>query len=360
MIARPKFYEINMLEKEKLLKVLAAEKYIAAVIHFAASKAVAESVIKPLKYFKNNLFSLITLLECMETFGIRNIVFSSSATVYGEADELPVTESTAFKKFLSAYGSTKQMGEDILEKVAATGNIHCIALRYFNPVGAHTSGLLGELPIGIPNNLMPFITQTAAGLREELVVFGNDYDTSDGTCIRDYVHVVDLAKATTILGIILSIATAYVARGYNSIMDLLQLVFSFVNAPLFATFFLGMLWKRTTANGAFYGLLSRTAAAALTHGLTTAEGKGGWIANLHTFYSGTSQAFNIAWIAFVVCFIITLFVSLFTKLRPESSLVGLMYSLTPRQKDSEKVWYKNRLVLGIIVLLATLALNIIF
>ena len=192
---RPKFYEINILEKEKLIKVLAAEKNITAVIHFAASKAVAESVIKPLKYFINNLFSLITLLECMETFGIRNIVFSSSATVYGEADELPVTESTAFKKSLSAYGSTKQMGEDILEKVTATGNIHCIALRYFNPVGAHTSGLLGELPIGTPNNLMPFVTQTAAGLRKELVVFGNDYDTSDGTCIRDYVHVVDLAKA---------------------------------------------------------------------------------------------------------------------------------------------------------------------
>ena len=192
---RPKFYEINMLEKEKLIRVLAAEKNIAAVIHFAASKAVAESVIKPLKYFKNNLFSLITLLECMETFGVRNIVFSSSATVYGEADELPITESTAFKNSLSAYGSTKQMGEDILEKVAITGKIHCIALRYFNPVGAHTSGLLGELPIGTPNNLMPFVTQTAAGLREELVVFGNDYDTSDGTCIRDYVHVVDLAKA---------------------------------------------------------------------------------------------------------------------------------------------------------------------
>ena len=192
---RPKFYEINILEKEKLIKVLAAEKNITAVIHFAASKAVAESVIKPLKYFKNNLFSLITLLECMETFGIRNIVFSSSATVYGEADELPITESTAFKKSLSAYGSTKQMGEDILEKVTATGNIHCIALRYFNPVGAHTSGLLGELPIGTPNNLMPFVTQTAAGLRKELVVFGNDYDTSDGTCIRDYVHLVDLAKA---------------------------------------------------------------------------------------------------------------------------------------------------------------------
>ena len=191
----PVFYRVNMLEKENLVKVFAAEKNITAVIHFAASKAVGESVVKPIKYFKNNLFSLITLLECMETFGVRTIVFSSSATVYGEADELPVTENTAFMKSLSAYGSTKQMGEDILEKVATTRSIHSISLRYFNPVGAHPSALLGELPIGTPNNLMPFVTQTAAGLRKVLVVFGNDYATPDGTCIRDYVHVVDLAKA---------------------------------------------------------------------------------------------------------------------------------------------------------------------
>lgn len=192
---RPTFYQINLLEKEKVSKVLAAEKNISAVIHFAASKAVGESVVKPLKYFKNNLFSLITLLECMETFGVRNIVFSSSATVYGEADELPIMEHTVFKPSLSAYGSTKQMGEDILQKVAATGYIHCISLRYFNPVGAHASALLGELPVGTPNNLMPYVTQTAAGVRTELTVFGNDYPTADGTCIRDYVHVVDLAKA---------------------------------------------------------------------------------------------------------------------------------------------------------------------
>lgn len=192
---RPKFYQINLVEKEKLSKVMAAEKNISAVIHFAASKAVGESVVKPLKYYKNNLFSLITLLECMETFGVRNIVFSSSATVYGQADELPITESTVFKPSLSAYGSTKQMGEDILQKVAATKNIHCISLRYFNPVGAHASALLGELPVGTPNNLMPYVTQTAAGVRTELTVFGDDYPTADGTCIRDYVHVVDLAKA---------------------------------------------------------------------------------------------------------------------------------------------------------------------
>ena len=191
----PVFYRVNMLEKENLVKVFAAEKNITAVIHFAASKAVGESVVKPIKYFKNNLFSLITLLECMETFGVRTIVFSSSATVYGEADELPVTENTAFMKSLSAYGSTKQMGEDILEKVATTPSFHSISLRYFNPVGTHPSALLGELPIGTPNNLMPCVTQTAAGRRKELVVFGNDYATPDGTCIRDYVHVVDLAKA---------------------------------------------------------------------------------------------------------------------------------------------------------------------
>jgi len=138
------------------------------------------------------------------------------------------------------------------------------------------------------------------------------------------------------------------------------MVFGFVNAPLFATFFLGMFWKRTTANGAFYGLLSGTTAAALTHGLTVAEGKGGWITNLHTFYSGTGQAFTIAWIAFVTCFIITAVISLFTQSKDEESLIGLVYSLTPRQKDPAKAWYKNPLVLGLIILAVTIILNIIF
>jgi UDP-glucose 4-epimerase len=192
---KPAFYQLNMLKSEALKNVLTKEKNIAAVIHFAASKAVGESVVKPLKYFRNNLVSLITLLECMKEFEVRNIVFSSSATVYGEADDLPVTESTPFKKSLSAYGSTKQMGEDILEKVAATGSIQAVSLRYFNPVGAHHSALLGEMPVGVPNNLMPFIVQVASGKLEKLVVYGNDYNTPDGTCIRDYVHVVDLAKA---------------------------------------------------------------------------------------------------------------------------------------------------------------------
>lgn len=191
----PAFTEMDIKDEEKLLSFFQSEENIDAIIHFAASKAVGESIVKPLKYFRNNLYSLINLLDGMEMYGIKNIVFSSSATVYGEPDELPVTEDTKLKPALSAYGSTKQMGEDILIKVAATDAIDCISLRYFNPVGADSSALLGELPIGPPNNLMPFVTQTAAGIREQVVVFGNDYDTPDGTCIRDYIHVTDLAKA---------------------------------------------------------------------------------------------------------------------------------------------------------------------
>jgi SSS family solute:Na+ symporter len=173
-------------------------------------------------------------------------------------------------------------------------------------------------------------------------------------------HYLYVGKATTVVGILISVATAYVARGFNSIMDLLQLVFSFVNAPLFATFFLGMFWKRTTGHGAFWGLVSGTTAAALTHGLTVAEGKGGWLGNIHEFYSGTSHAFNIAGIAFIVCFIVTAVVSVITKPKAENELIGLVYSLTPRQRDSAKVWYKNPLWLGVIVLIATVILNIIF
>jgi UDP-glucose 4-epimerase len=192
---KPGFYKINMLDKEELIRVFAVEKNIAAVIHFAAFKAVGESAVQPLKYFKNNLFSLITLLECMEAYNVASIVFSSSATVYGEPDILPVTESAPFKSALSAYGSTKQAGEDILKKVASAGGINCIALRYFNPVGAHETSLLGELPSGTPNNLMPIVTQTAAGKIDKLKIYGNDYGTPDGTCVRDYIHVTDLAIA---------------------------------------------------------------------------------------------------------------------------------------------------------------------
>jgi SSS family solute:Na+ symporter len=173
-------------------------------------------------------------------------------------------------------------------------------------------------------------------------------------------HYLNVGKITTVVGILISILTAYVARGFNSIMDLLQLVFSFVNAPLFATFFLGMFWKRTTANGAFWGLLSGTGAAAFTHAVTVAEGKGGYIAQWHTYYSGTSQAFNIAAISFVVCFIVTALISLVTKPKPNEELVGLVYSLTPRQTDKSKVWYKNPLWLGVAVLVVTLIFNFIF
>lgn len=173
-------------------------------------------------------------------------------------------------------------------------------------------------------------------------------------------HYLMVGRLTTVAGILVSVATAYVARGYNSIMDLLQLVFSFVNAPLFATFFLGMFWKRTTGHGAFWGLVAGTLTAAFVHGISVAEGKGGWITHYTTFYSGTSQAFTIAWIAFLACFIVTALVSLVTKPRPDVELAGLVYSLTERIKDPERRWYKNPLYLGLIVLAVTLVFNIIF
>ena len=221
----------------------------------------------------------------------------------------------------------------------------------------YPNGILG---VGITALIASFMSGMAGNVTAFNTVFTFDIYQSYIKKNASEKHYLYVGKGTTILGILISIATAYVAKSFNSIMDLLQLVFSFVNAPLFATFFLGMFWKRTTANGAFYGLLSGTAAAALTHGLTTAEGKGGWLANIHTFYSGTSQAFNIAGIAFIVCFIVTFVVSLFTKPKPESTLVGLVYSLTPRQKDKSRLWYRNPLVLGVIVLLITFILNIIF
>lgn len=191
----PKFYEVDMCDVESLIKVFKKEGIFDAIIHFAAFKSVGESVKLPLKYFQNNLISLMNLLKCMEVFQCISLLFSSSATVYGDPEELPVKETTSFKKTLSAYGSTKQMGEDILEKVAMAEELKVISLRYFNPVGAHESALIGELPLGSPNNLMPVITQTGIGKIEKLTVWGNDYSTPDGTCIRDYIHVVDLAKA---------------------------------------------------------------------------------------------------------------------------------------------------------------------
>ena len=171
---------------------------IEGVIHFAASKAVGESVEKPLLYYRNNLGSLVTLLEVMRLHGVKNLVFSSSCTVYGQpdAEHLPVDEMAPIQKALSPYGNTKQINEEIIcDEAHADKTLNATILRYFNPIGAHPSALIGELPNGVPQNLLPFITQTAAGLRPELKVFGNDYNTPDGSCIRDYIYVVDLAKA---------------------------------------------------------------------------------------------------------------------------------------------------------------------
>lgn len=189
------FEIVDTCDKEALRKVF--EKYpFDTVIHFAAYKAVGESMAQPLMYYQNNLVSFMNIVEMMKEFGRPNILFSSSATVYGEAEHLPVTEKTPRQPATSPYGNTKQIAEDILRDCCrAYEGVNGIALRYFNPVGAHPSALIGELPRGVPNNLVPFITQTAAGIRKELSVFGNDYDTPDGTCLRDYIGVVDLAKA---------------------------------------------------------------------------------------------------------------------------------------------------------------------
>lgn len=195
---RPDFENIDCNDFVNLDSIFKQYSDIVGVIHFAASKAVGESVQKPLLYYRNNLGSLITLLEVMKRHRVSNIVFSSSCTVYGQPDKehLPVDETAPRQKALSPYGNTKQINEDIIiDEAHANADLHATILRYFNPIGAHPSALIGELPNGIPNNLLPFVTQTAAGLRQELKVFGNDYDTPDGSCIRDYIYVVDLAKA---------------------------------------------------------------------------------------------------------------------------------------------------------------------
>lgn len=195
---RPEFEKVDCNDKAAMDGVFAKYPDIVAAIHFAASKAVGESVEKPLLYYRNNIGSLLTLLELMKAHGVQNIVFSSSCTVYGQPtpDHLPVDESAPIQPALSPYGNTKQINEEIIRDEAhADKNLHAILLRYFNPIGAHPSALIGELPNGVPNNLLPYITQTAAGLRKELKVFGDDYNTPDGSCIRDYIYVVDLAKA---------------------------------------------------------------------------------------------------------------------------------------------------------------------
>lgn len=193
---RPAFEVLDCLDYEGLDALFAKYPGVKGIIHFAASKAVGESVQKPLMYYRNNLVSLINLLELMPKHGVEGIIFSSSCTVYGQPDILPVTEEAPIKTAESPYGNTKQINEEIVQDYVKSGApVNAILLRYFNPIGAHPSALLGELPNGVPQNLVPFLTQTAIGIREKLSVFGNDYDTPDGSCIRDYINVVDLAKA---------------------------------------------------------------------------------------------------------------------------------------------------------------------
>ncbi|MCK0190625.1 UDP-glucose 4-epimerase GalE [Arenibacter sp. F20364] len=193
---RPIFEKLDLKEKSKVEDFFKRHQDIAGVIHFAASKAVGESVEKPLLYYENNIGTLVYLLKELSKKDKSSFIFSSSCTVYGQADKMPITESAPVKPAESPYGNTKQMGEEIIRDTCkVTPGINAIALRYFNPMGAHPSAEIGELPIGVPQNLVPFITQTGAGIREQLSVFGGDYPTVDGTCVRDYIHVVDLAKA---------------------------------------------------------------------------------------------------------------------------------------------------------------------
>ena len=196
---RPVFSQTDCNDREAVEKVITDNPGITGVIHFAASKAVGESVQKPLLYYRNNIVSLLNLLELMPKYDMKGFVFSSSCTVYGQPDILPVTEQAPIKPAMSPYGNTKQISEEIIRDTIHAGALFkSILLRYFNPIGAHPTAEIGELPIGIPQNLVPFLTQTAAGIRRELNVFGNDYDTPDGSCIRDYINVVDLARAHVI------------------------------------------------------------------------------------------------------------------------------------------------------------------
>lgn len=195
---RPDFEQADCCDKQALEAIFAKYKDISGIIHFAASKAVGESVEKPLPYYRNNIGSLLNLLELIPKYDVRGIIFSSSCTVYGQPtpEHLPVTEDAPIQQALSPYGNTKQINEEIIYDYIHSGApVKAIILRYFNPIGAHPSAYIGELPNGTPNNLIPFVTQTAMGIRKQLRVFGNDYNTPDGTCIRDYIYIVDLAKA---------------------------------------------------------------------------------------------------------------------------------------------------------------------
>jgi len=195
---RPEFEKMDVRDKAAVQSFFINYPDVSGIIHFAASKAVGESVGNPLLYYENNINSLVYILQELQQKPEANFIFSSSCTVYGQAKNMPITEDAPIQPAISPYGNTKQIGEEIIADVAKVSNIKAILLRYFNPIGAHESAAIGELPLGVPQNLVPFITQTAMGLRKELSVFGNDYPTSDGTCIRDYIHVVDLAKAHVI------------------------------------------------------------------------------------------------------------------------------------------------------------------
>jgi len=192
---RPVFEQIDLVEKEKVEKLFQKHTDIDGVIHFAASKSVSESVENPLFYYQNNIISLLNILQGIQAKPSTFFIFSSSCTVYGQAQKMPITENASIQPAVSPYGNTKQIGEEIIIDLSKISDINAILLRYFNPIGAHSSAEIGEAPLGVPQNLVPFITQTAVGIRKELYVFGDDYPTPDGTCIRDYIHVVDLAKA---------------------------------------------------------------------------------------------------------------------------------------------------------------------
>lgn len=194
--SEPEFHQVDLTNGKAIKSLFESMEKVLAVVHFAAFKAVGESVQKPLEYYRNNLGGLVNLLSCMAESQVPHLIFSSSCTVYGDPDSLPLKEDSPVKPAASPYGNTKQVGEEIIRDAINAGHIrNAVSLRYFNPVGAHSTGLIGELPIGVPNNLMPYITQTAAGMRKELKVFGNDYNTPDGTAVRDYIHVEDLAAA---------------------------------------------------------------------------------------------------------------------------------------------------------------------
>ncbi|WP_025125897.1 UDP-glucose 4-epimerase GalE [Myroides odoratimimus] len=192
---RPEFAQLDLRDKRGVFSFFEQHKDIEGIIHFAASKAVGESMQRPMMYYENNFFSLINVLSAMEAFGLDKIIFSSSCTVYGQAGVMPIMETESIKPALSPYGNTKQVGEEIIIDLAKVYPLNAILLRYFNPIGAHESALIGESPLGVPYNLIPYITQTAVGVREYLSIYGDDYDTPDGTCVRDYIHVMDLADA---------------------------------------------------------------------------------------------------------------------------------------------------------------------